>query len=336
LRAAGNQLWHQDRGVSYDGWVEWQDCFGASLVVGYFDGDGADDLAVGVPCEHTGGIDITGRNQGAVSVYYGTSGVGLTGAGAQYLRQWVDGVAGQAQANDALGYALAAGDFNGDGFDDLAAGVPGEGADIVGGEDAGAVAIFYGNSGGGLSPTGASRNELLSRSTMGLGGSSAGSRWGTALAAGDFDDDGFADLSVGALLDRVGGAAQAGSVSILFGSKSRFAHSGNQLVHQNTAGIQDAAKAYDWFGQTLAAGDFNGNGVSDLAVGVPFEDVGGIVSSGAVNLLFGARGSGISAANNQFLHQNSPGVQDVVETGDQFGGRVVPILHKNPWPPEPR
>jgi hypothetical protein len=70
-------------------------------------------------------------------------------------------------------------------------------------------------------------------------------------------------------------------------------------------------------------------------VGVPFKDVGGIASSGAVNLLFGARGSGITTANNQYLNQGSPGGLDAVEAQDQFGGRVVPVLHGNPWPSEP-
>jgi hypothetical protein len=299
LTATGNQLWHQDLGVSYDGWVEWQDYFGSSLAMGDFDGNGADDLAVGTPGEHTGGGDITGRSQGAVSVYYGTRGVGLTGEGAEYLRQWEGshGVVGTAQGDDVLGYAVAAGDFNGDGFDDLAAGVPGEGKDIVGvgGEDAGAVIIFYGSKGGGLSASSASQSQLLSRNMMGLGSDSAGARWGTAVAAGDYNDDGFFDLAVAAPFDSVDGAVQAGSVNILFGRASRFAASGNQLLSQNTPDIKDAAHPYDWFGQTLTAVDFNGDGVSDTAVGVPFEDVGGIVSSGAVNLLLGKQGSGISA-----------------------------------------
>jgi hypothetical protein len=338
LTVTGNELWHQDLGISYDGWVEWQDYFGSSLTVGDFDGNGADDLAVGTPGEHTGGGSITGRSQGAVSVYYGTRGVGLTGEGAEYLRQWEGehGVVGTAQGDDVLGYAVAAGDFNGDGFDDLAAGVPGEGKDIVGGgEDAGAVIIFYGSKGGGLSASSASQSQLLSRNMMGLGSDSAGARWGTAVAAGDYNDDGFFDLAVAAPLDSVDGAVQAGSVSILFGRASRFAASGNQLLSQNTPGIKDAAHPYDWFGQTLTAVDFNGDGVSDVAVGVPFEDVGGIISSGAVNLLLGKQGSGISAANNQYLTQNSLASEDAVEAGDQFSGRAVPRYYHNPWPNEP-
>ena len=335
LTAAGNTLWHQDRGVSWDGWVEWWDCFGSSLAAGDFDNDDADDLAVGVPCEHTGGGDIPGRNHGAVNVYYGVTGVGLTGEGAQYLRQFHSTIVGDPQPDDAFGYSLATGDINDDGCDDLIVGVPGEGADIADGEDAGAVAVFYGSVGSGLYFSVANLNELLSRSTTGLSGDNSYSRWGTALAVGDFDADGFADVAVGAPVDDVGGVLEGGSLSILFGSATGFASSGNQLISQNTPGINDATQSYDWFGQTLMAGDVDGDGVDDVAVGVPFEDVGGVVDSGAINLLYGAPGTGISYANNQFLQQNSAGVSDTAETGDQFGGRWLPKLKNDPWPTEP-
>jgi hypothetical protein len=70
-----------------------------------------------------------------------------------------------------------------------------------------------------------------------------------------------------------------------------------------------------------ASGDFSGDGREDLAVGVPFEDVGAgpVVDAGAVNVLYGTA-TGLSATGNQLWHQNSAGVLDVAEDSDHFSG----------------
>lgn len=105
-----------------------------------FDNDGSADLAVGVPVEN--------ENAGAVNVLYGTGG-GLTGAGGQLFTQ----VAGNPEAGDSFGWELAAGDFDSDGFADLAAGAPFEAVGSA--EGAGAVSVLYGSAGG-LTRTGGS------------------------------------------------------------------------------------------------------------------------------------------------------------------------------------
>ncbi|MBK9132723.1 MAG: FG-GAP repeat protein [Gammaproteobacteria bacterium] len=328
LTATRNELWHQDRGVSYDGWVEPQDCFGASLASADFNGDGIDDLAVGVPCENTGGADVPFPNNGAVSVYYGSTG-GLTGVGAQYLRQWAEDVVDYPQANDAFGYALAAGDFDGDGRADLAIGVPGE--DSGGISDAGGVAVFYGAAGGLI------RNELWgTHSPDVIGDPVANAHWGYALAAGDFNHDGRADLAIGAPGDSVSAIIEAGSVSILYGAPTGLSGQSSQLFTQDTPGVDEVAEQVDWFGHTLAATDLDGDGAQDLVIGVPFEDYGFTVDAGAVHLLYGSAGTGISATGSRLLGQDGPGSQDISEAGDQFGGRLVPRLNgAAPWPDEP-
>ncbi|MCC6208463.1 MAG: FG-GAP repeat protein [Gammaproteobacteria bacterium] len=328
LTATRNELWHQDRGVSYDGWVEPLECFGASLASAEFNGDGIDDLAVGVPCENTGGADVPFPNNGAVSVYYGSSG-GLTGNNAQYLRQWAEDVIDYPQANDAFGYALATGDFNGDGRADLAIGVPGE--DSGGVSDAGAVAVFYGASGG------LSRNELWDRHSVEVVGDSVVSaHWGYALAAGDFNQDGRADLAIGAPGDVVSGIAESGSVSILYGGAIGLSGQGSQLFSQDTPGVDEEAEQVDWFGHTLVATDLNSDGAHDLVIGVPFEDSGFTVDAGAVHTLYGSRDQGMTSVGSRLITQDSAGNLDVSEAGDQFGGRLTPRLNGvAPWPDVP-
>ncbi len=148
------------------------------------------------------------------------------------------------------------------------------------------------------------------------GGSSSG------VARGDFNGDGFGDLAIGTPSEDVVVAPfiapNVGQVSILYGTSTGLLDTGNQIFNQNSPGIADAAEPNDRFGDALAAGDFDGDGRSDLAIGVPGEDIGAITDAGAVSVLYGTA-AGLSSARNQFLHQDTLGILDPAETGDSFG-----------------
>ena len=123
-------------------------------------GDRYDDLAIGHPYEDVWHTSMQ-NNAGAASVVYGTNG-GLTVPGSQTWHQgWTS--ENPPGYDNLFGTALAIGDFDGDTFNDLAVGIPGE--DIDGKNRAGAVHVFYG-SGDGLtyqsSPnsTGSAANTL--------------------------------------------------------------------------------------------------------------------------------------------------------------------------------
>ena len=104
-------------------------------------------------------------------------------------------------------------DFNGDGYADLASGIVGE--DVGGLEDAGAVSVIYGSSTG-LTDIG---NQFWTQDSAGIQDSvEASDFFGYAVAAGDFNADGFGDLAIGAADDDVGTLVDGGVVNVLYGS----------------------------------------------------------------------------------------------------------------------
>jgi hypothetical protein len=193
----------------------------------------------------------------------------------------------------------------------LAIGIPGEDVGPI--QDAGAVQILYGTSSG-LSHN---RNTLLHQDSWRVGDMAERfDRFGTALATGDFNDDGFADLAIGVPHENVEKINNAGVMHILFGSSTglySYFSPDSQLGNQeDTNGVDTALERYDNFGAALAAGDFNNDGVDDLAVGVPGEDLGGILDAGAVNVLKGQANVGLTPSVGLFFHQNSnSGAQQV-------------------------
>jgi FG-GAP repeat len=156
----------------------------------------------------------------------------------------------------AAGGVAARGDFDGDGFGDLAVGVPGE--DVGGTLDAGALNVLYGSAGG-LAGTGA---QLLWQGHGAPDAAGADDLFGVALAAGDFDGDGFDDLAVGVLSEDLGAKRDAGAVDVLRGSPSGLVAAGARQWSQDSPGVPGLAEAGDAFGSSLAAGDFDGDGIA--------------------------------------------------------------------------
>src|SRR5262249_47532020 len=137
-------------------------------------------------------------------------------------------------------------DLNGDGQADLAVGVPGESVGTT--TSAGAVNVIYG-SGGGLTATG---NQQWTQNSAGvLDSAEAGDSFGAALAAGDVDRDGHADLAIGVPGESVGTTAGAGALNMLYGSSGGLTSTANQLWSQDTPSILDQSEANDEFGAAM-------------------------------------------------------------------------------------
>jgi hypothetical protein len=336
LSTFNTQRWRQGLptiGGIVPGALEASDRFGAAIAAGRFNGDVYSDLAIGVPGED-GAV-------GAVNVLYGGPD-GLTAVGAEFFQQGasLSGVIGDSkETGDEFGGVLTWGNFNNDGFGDLAIGVRLEDVVTASGanvRDAGAVQVIFGG------PSGLGRGPALLGTASQLIHQDVGQvldavedfdQFGAALTAGDFNHDQLFDLAVGVPREDVAGAggapvANAGAVHVFYGHPFflQTTAGGNQLWSQNSAGIDDVAEVTDLFGGALAAGDLNGDGITDLAIGVSAEDVNGQQEAGGVNVIFGS-GGGLSASATRpdaFVTQDTEipsffPIEDQAEPGDRFG-----------------
>ncbi len=279
------------------------DRFGAALAAGVLNEDDFEELVVGAPGKGTG--------SGAAIVFPGVA--GETGTLRGFLITQTD-AGGLNEAGDRFGAALAIEDFNDNNGADLAVGAPGD-------AKSGAVFIFPGVP---TSPPAITEENACPV----VGGISArpcevseeDDKFGTAVAAGDFDGDGFVDLAVGAPGKAPGEGPQSGAVFIFPGSGSPSGITTGFFITQNhaTGGVHEAG---DEFGAALAVGDFDGDGIEDLAVGAP-GDGQGAVKAGSAFVFPGADGSKAGLTTGFRITQNHA-TGGVNEAGDRFGAAVA-------------
>ena len=258
--------------------------FGEALALGDFNGDGFDDIAVGTPR-----FDFAGADTGSIDIVYGAFFGPNFGNTDHFIQSTFIGFQ-SAGAN--LGAALAVGDFDGDGFEDLAVGAPGEGLD-------GAVYILYGSTFG-LQPNNSQHFEQVDLGTD----QSTGGEFGAALGAGDFDGDGRDDLLIGSPFESVGGVSSAGYVTLIPGSAGGLDPSDATGFAQS---IGTGSEPGDRFGEVIAVGDFDGDSFADAAFGLPRENKGSttdagyiIVHEGTPNGLVPQRGFSRSSLDGSF------------------------------------
>jgi hypothetical protein len=217
---------------------------GAAVVTGDFNGDGRPDLAVGAPRHQVDGVAV-----GRVSVYEGAA--GLLFAETPSLT-----VTGE-RSGDLHGHTLAACDFDGDGYDDLAIGAF-EAEDTSASPVAftqGRVSVHLGGPGGLAATPAATRFGVLPDDGRYVG--TADVRLGRVLAAGDLDGDGRCEL----ISAQWGHRGDRGLLWVYRGAADTGLEAEPVVVLEGTRPAR--------LGWSLATGDLDEDGIAELVVGQP-------------------------------------------------------------------
>ncbi|MER5914863.1 FG-GAP-like repeat-containing protein [Streptomyces sp. NPDC001982] len=193
------------------------------------------------------------------------------------------------------------GDFNGDGYRDVALAAPA--ATVNGKTWAGQVAVVYGTASG-LNPA---KHQLISQNTAGIpGDAEKDDEFGDQVATADLNRDGYSDLVVGTPHEKTGSAEDAGTVVIVWGSKSGL--SGGTTV-KNPQTLYGS-----YFGLSITAGDFTGDGKPDLAISAQSDSAS---PSWRIRLI---RGPFAKSGTTGKVSSYSPGIDKPVLTAGRVSG----------------
>lgn len=214
--------------------------------------------------------------------------------------------------------AVASGDFNGDGVDELAIGNR-QGFDTV--AEGGSVFILQ------RSPSGtwSVQQEIYQGLGTYAGIDEEGDEFGFDVATGDFDNDGRDDLAIGIRREDTDDAPfvdNAGAVQVVYGSASGLNGSGDRVFTPRSTGFDSGEDTVGDFGDALAAGDFDSDGDTDLAVGAPRSRCAGVSAVGAVAVLDGTAW-GLTNTGAKFFRPGLGGMFGSCTESDNFGGSLA-------------
>lgn len=304
--------------------------FGSSFVCGDFNGDRIADLAIGAPF-----FDLEGAtNAGIFIVLYGypaaaagtvdtlgrcvdfgaTTGCVANQAWAQDL-----GLDDRPETNDFLGYEMTWGDFDADGFDDLAVSAPGETIGDAAG--AGVVHVLYGSQRGLIRKYGRDARILSQDSPGAAETANAGDNFGEFLSAVDINGDFAVDLAVGIPREDLRGKRDTGMLQTFYGKPGEGLTTDGQTVTKRDLGLR--MDDDDQFGSSVAFGNFDqSEQYRDLILSGPGEEVNGREKAGAVYVLPGGP-NGVRTDAAKRITRATRGIEGNPGENDLFGATIL-------------
>ncbi|MBC9717652.1 trypsin-like serine protease [Streptomyces sp. TRM66268-LWL] len=271
-----------------------------------FNGDGAEDIAIGDPAATVGTV----TSAGLVRISYGG------GKGTAEINQDLDWVAGGAEQSDWFGEQLATVDYNEDGYTDLVVGTPNEAVGTA--TDAGFVDVLYGAPGGLGSGTLKSTHyeQGAGSGAIKASASEAGDRMGHAVAA--------ATTRAGEPYLLIGNPGEALGTVKTAGSAFYVTNSTSVAVHQDKTGVPGASEEGDRFGASLAA---NAN---HAVIGSPSEAIGADKEAGGLAVFDPNKLNAENSPTPLFgLDQDLDGISGGAEAGDDFAASLALTAYRH-------
>lgn len=311
MAQAGTTIELTNADITFDG-VQGGDNAGWSVAKGDVNGDGFEDIIIGAPNADPGGRSSAGQSY----VVFGSA----TLTGTIELSPDADITINGINSSDECGESVTAGDFNGDGVDDVIIGA--EKADPGGRTDAGQTYVVFG------SPTLTGAIELATDADITINGIDTFDSSGASVSSGDVNGDGMDDIIIGAP-DAAGGQSY-----VVFGSATL-----SDAIELST-GADITMNGIGRAGWSVSAGDINGDGFDDIIIGALDANPGGRSSAGQSYVVFGSAtlsgtielstGADIIMNGINFVDQSGESVSSGDVNGDGFEDIIIGALNADP------